>query len=134
MKLVVLRSVPVAPGAAAGDEYSQEFDIRYAGRVLGNLSGGEGFCTACGPDCCRCRAPYGRDFRGNIAAVLDLPAVLPHVLERPWEHLPPRPPTHDVLLAVEKFSDLEGAFILIPHSDSQCLEPTMEEKAGMWIE
>ncbi len=100
MRLVVLRSVPGAPGAAAGDEYSQEFDTRYAGRVLGNLSGREDFCTACGPDCCRCRAPYGRDFRGNIAAVLDLPAVLPHVLERPWEHLPPRPPAHDVLLAV----------------------------------
>ncbi len=100
MKLVVLRSVPPERGAAARDEYSQEFDTRYAERVLGNLAGGAGPCTACGPDCCACRAPYGRDLRGDLAAVLDLPAVLPHVLERPGQYVPPRPPAHDVLLAI----------------------------------
>jgi len=100
MKLVVLRSVPAAPGAAAADEYSQEADTRYAERVLGNLSGGADFCTACAPDCSGCRAPYGRDFSRELAAVVDLPALLPHVLERPGEHVPARPPPHDVILAV----------------------------------
>lgn len=100
MKLVVLRSARTDGAAAARDEYSQEFDTRYAERVLGNLSGEAGFCTACGPDCIGCRAGYNQGSRGDLAAVIDLPSVLPHVLERPWEHLPPKPPAHDVLLAI----------------------------------
>jgi hypothetical protein len=100
MKLVVLRSVPPAPGQAAGGDYFQEADIKFAERVLGNLCGDPGYCAACGPDCCSCRAAYDLDRREKVAAVLEVPAALPHVLEKPAEHLPPRPPAHDVLLAV----------------------------------
>ncbi len=100
MKLTVFRSVPPAPGSAAGGDYSQESDTRYAGRVLGNLRGEPGFCTACGPDCVNCRAAYGAALAGDVAGVVDLPSVLPHVLERPAELLPAEVPRADVILVI----------------------------------
>lgn len=100
MKLAVLRSVPVAPNVPTGSGYLQAFDTRFAERVLGNLRGRKGFCTACGPDCNACRAPYGRTFGADIAAVLDFPALMPHVLERPWDHVPSNVPHADVLLVI----------------------------------
>jgi hypothetical protein len=99
MKLLVFRSV-AGEGAPPPDDYSQEFDTRYAGRVLGNLRGGPGFCSSCGPDCTGCRALYARRFGEEIAGVVDLPAVLPHVLERPAELLPGDVPRADVILAI----------------------------------
>ncbi len=100
MKLLVLRSAGSEGGAAAGDEYQVRFDTRYAARVLGNLRGGPSFCTACGPDCVSCRADYGKPLGGDIAGVIDFPALLPHVLENPDEFIPEDVPRHDILLAI----------------------------------
>ncbi|MHC4914737.1 MAG: DUF166 domain-containing protein [Planctomycetota bacterium] len=100
MKLTVIRSIPPAPGSAAGGDYSQELNTRFVERVLTSLRGEAGCCAACGPDCTDCRRGYERRFGDEIVAVLDLPAVLPHVLERPEKYLPPAPPAHDVVLAV----------------------------------
>ena len=99
MKILILRSER-APDAPEQDEYSQEFDTVYADRVIGNLVGDRSFCTACGPDCVGCRAPYGRKFLDRMAGVIVFPAVMPYVLERPEEHVPADVPEHDVLIAI----------------------------------
>ncbi len=100
MKIVILRSVrPDVEETPEGD-YLQEFDTRYAERVIGNLRGNTDFCTACGPDCSFCREPYKRTFGRDIAAVIDFPGVLPYVLEHPAEYVPRNVPPHDVLLII----------------------------------
>lgn len=100
MRIVILRSRPVDHTPETDDDYLQQFDTLYAERVIGNLVGEPGFCSACGPDCIDCRARYDRRFGSHIAAVLDLPAVLPYLLEQPEEFVPRDVPAHDVLLAI----------------------------------
>jgi hypothetical protein len=99
MKLVVLRSAQGLHAADPGDDYVQEFDCRYADRVIGNLRNRPDFCTACGPDCNRCRAPY-ESRADSIAGVIDFPSVMPYVLETPGDCVPTDIPRHDILLAV----------------------------------
>jgi thymidylate synthase len=104
MKIIVLRSVPppqeCGPRPEAGGEYTVRMDTRYADRFIGHLADRTGFCTACGPECNACRAPFSRRFGEDIAAVVDFPAVLPHMLEEPSAYLPPDPPPHDVIVAI----------------------------------
>lgn len=100
MRIVVFRSRPSEGDKQREGRYSQRSDTRYAGRVIGNLTGGDGFCTACGPDCIFCRRPYGRRFEEHVAGVIDFPAVLPFVLEHPAEYVPRDVPAHDILIAV----------------------------------
>ena len=100
MKILILRSRPLAPGGEPKDPYTQEFRSRFADRVIGNLKGPKGFCTSCGPDCIQCREGYNRRFAPDIAAVIELPAVLPYLLEKPAEHVPADIPPHDVALAI----------------------------------
>jgi len=99
MKILIFKSRRTLD-APPPDEYSQEFDTVYADRVIGNLTNDASFCTACGPDCIGCRAPYGRRFGDRIAGVIAFPAVLPYVLERPAERVPENIPRHDVLIAI----------------------------------
>jgi len=100
MKLVVFRSTGAGEGKKPEGKYLQEFDTRFADRVLGNLRSGKRFCTACGPDCNNCRARYDLDFSAGIAAVLEFPSVLPYVIEQPAEYVPRDVPRNDVILAV----------------------------------
>ena len=100
MKVCIFRSVssPIAP---EGDrDYMQTHDTRYADRVIGNLRNEESFCTACGPDCVHCRRSLILGDEDGVAGVVSFPAVLPHVLERPEEHVPDGVPPHDVLVAI----------------------------------
>ena len=99
MKVLILRSRRL-PNGEPPDAYAQEFDTAYAERVIANLVGEEDFCSSCGPDCVNCRRDYDRRFAGNIAAVIDLPAVLGHLLETPGDFVPDKIPPHDILLAI----------------------------------
>ena len=99
MKLLILKSQRT-PDTPEPGEYSQEFDTVYADRVIGNLVNDPSFCTACGPDCIGCRAPYGRRFGDRIAGVIGFPSVIPYVLEKPEEKVPQDVPRHDILIAI----------------------------------
>jgi len=99
MKVLVFKSEPAGERPSA-DEYVQCCDDLYAARVLGNLRGGDDFCTACGPACVYCRRRYGRRLQDCIAGVIAFPSALPYILERPGDHLPLRVPPHDVLLVI----------------------------------
>ena len=100
MRILILRSRPALPGGELNDPYTQEFRSRFADRVIGNLHGEEGSCASCGPDCVQCRQGYDRRFASHIAAVIELPAALPYLLENPAEHVPADIPHHDVALAI----------------------------------
>lgn len=97
MKLLVFRSFGDADSSG---EYLQEFDTKYAGRVIQHLRGGSGACSACVQDCIGCLSKYHRSCSEDDIAVVDFPAVLPYILENPAEYLPADVPEHDVLLAV----------------------------------
>ncbi len=99
MKVLILRSKRLADSKLR-DDYAQVFDTAYADRVIDNLVDDEGFCDSCGPDCVNCRVDYQRKFAGEIAGVLDLPAVLPHLLETPGDLVPSDIPPHDILMAI----------------------------------
>ncbi|MDH7500427.1 MAG: DUF166 family protein [candidate division NC10 bacterium] len=101
MRLVILRSKKT-PGFGRGKgDYLQKLDTRYASRVIGNLRGEDRFCTVCHPECILCRRPYGRRFGKQIVAVVDFPAVLPYLLEKPSDYLPRNLPPHEVLIAIQ---------------------------------
>ena len=101
MNVLILRSAKRETQRRPDDPYAQVFDSAYAARVVGNLIGEKGFCSSCGPDCNACRQPYNRTYAENIAAIIDLPAVLGHLLEDPGRHVPQDIPPHDVLLAID---------------------------------
>ena len=100
MKLVIMRSRRAEGDQGPQADYLQEFNTRFAERVIGNLLGGREFCTACESECGSCRAPYKRQYGDDIAAVIDLPAIMPYVLEEPEEHVPSDVPDHQVLLII----------------------------------
>ena len=100
MRILILRSRPPSGQAEQTDPYIQQFRSRFADRVIGNLHGEKGFCSSCGPDCTQCREGYDRRFASDIAAVIELPAALPHLLENPAEYVPADIPHHDVALAI----------------------------------
>ena len=83
MRILILRSRSRTGPDRPKDRYTQEFTSSYAEKVIGNLTGEEGFCTSCGPDCNACRRPYDRKFARHIVGVISLPPVLPYLLERP---------------------------------------------------
>jgi hypothetical protein len=101
MKLVILHSVETGVEKGPDDLYLQELDTHYAPRVIGNLRGKPEFCTACAAECTHCRDPYHRDFSSDIIGVFSFPAVLPYVLEKPEQYVPPDVPPHDALLAIQ---------------------------------
>lgn len=100
MKIVVLRSRRSTDREKTEGNYLEEFDTRYAERVIGNLRGNTGFCDACGDDCISCRNSYKRNYDQDIAAVIDFPAVLPYILENHSEYVPKDVPAHDILLVI----------------------------------
>jgi len=100
MRVLILRSRPPATAGETNGPYTQEFRSRFADKVIGNLRGEGGCCSACGPDCTQCRAGYGRRFADDIAAVIELPGAMPYLLENPAEHVPAGIPPHDVALAI----------------------------------
>lgn len=101
MKLAILRSVLRAGFCFDDDtEYLQRFDCLYADRVIGNLNGRAGFCTACGKECINCRGSYDQSCGDGIVGVVDFPAVLPYVLESPADYVSENIPLHDVLLII----------------------------------
>ena len=120
MKLLVLRSrrrrrTSASPAGTGRDDrkgqYTLRFTSAYAERVIGNLEGRDDFCTACGPDCIACRKAYGRRFGGRITAIIDLPAVLPYLLESPARYVPADVPPHDVLLAIHVHEQILIEFV-----------------------
>lgn len=100
VRILILRSRPPSGQADRTDPYIQQFRSRFADRVIGNLQGAKGFCSSCGPDCSDCRRGYDRRFASDIAAVIELPAALPYLLENPAEHVPANIPPHDVAVAI----------------------------------
>ena len=100
MRILILRSGPPTGEGEAKDPYTQEFRSRFADRVIGNLHAEAGFCASCGPHCTQCREGYGRRFASDIAAVVELPGAMPHLLENPADHVPADIPPHDVALAI----------------------------------
>ena len=100
MTVLILRSRKPQKAAGPRDPYTQQFTSSFADKVLGNLKGEEGFCTACGPDCNACRKPYGRKLADRIAGVRELPGQLPYLLERPGRYVPRKVPPHEIILAV----------------------------------
>ena len=100
MRVVVLRSRDAGPREDSNPEYAQVLNTAFARRVLGNLVNAPGSCTACQDDCTGCRRRYRREPEDVIAAVVDLPAVLPYLLESPASYVPDSVPRHDVLLAL----------------------------------
>jgi len=100
MNLVFFRSVSRSQEEAAPDAYTQTFDTRYADRVIGNLRNEKRFCTACQDECIACRLKGAGRFGENIVGVIDFPAVLPYVIEKPGEFVPREAPRHDVLIAI----------------------------------
>jgi hypothetical protein len=97
---VVLRSKKSGGISSEKTDYLQSFDTRYAHRVIGNLKGGDKFCTACYPECIFCRRPYRRHFGKQIVGLISFPAALPYLLEKPADYLPPGLPPHEVIIAV----------------------------------
>ncbi len=100
MKVLILRSEKTAARESPTHPYLQHFSSSYAEKVIGNLTGDDRFCTACGPDCLHCRRGYNRKFGDDIAGVIAFPAALPHLLENPEDHLPRALPQHDIMLAI----------------------------------
>ncbi len=100
MRILILRSRTHPKAERPADAYTQEFSSSFAERVIGNLTGDEGFCTSCGPDCISCRKPYNRRFAREIAGVIALPAVLPYLLEDPGRYVPRDIPPHEIILAI----------------------------------
>lgn len=100
MRVLILRSRKTGACAPTQDPYRQQFNTPYGERVIGNLRGEPGFCTSCGPDCTFCRKSYGRCFGGDLCGIIDFPALLPHVLEKPEPYVPSAVPAHDVLLVI----------------------------------
>lgn len=100
MRILILRSRRRDGGDDPEGPYTQQFRSRFAEKVVANLQGDRGLCARCGPECNDCREGYGRRFGECIAGVVDLPAVLPHLLEDPGRHLPADVPRHEILIAV----------------------------------
>ena len=101
MNIVVLRSVGTGSVPPSEERaYVQQRDTAFAERVLGNLLDRPGYCRACEGDCTGCRRSYEWPFGRSLAAVVDVPADLPYLLESPSDHVPDGMPPHDVLLAV----------------------------------
>ena len=100
MRIAVLRSSGGEADGGIDPEYLQQLNTAFAHRVLGNLRDEAGFCTSCQDDCIGCRRRYRRSCHDSIAAVIDLPAVLPYLLESPDAYVPADVPSHDVLLAI----------------------------------
>ena len=100
MRVLVLLSRRQGGRDAAGEDYVQTFRSTFADKVVGNLVGDPGFCSACAGDCTGCRRAYDRKFGDSIAGIIEMPAVLPYLLERPDRYVPDDVPAHDILLAV----------------------------------
>lgn len=99
MRLVVLRSRETGTRAEDGPEYEQTLNTAFARKVLGNLGNAAGSCTACQDACTGCRRRYRRAPE-DVVEVVDVPAVLPYLLEAPASFVPDSIPQHDVLLAI----------------------------------
>ncbi len=100
MKIVILRSVSGSVQDCVDENYLQEFDTKYAERVIRHLRGGFDACSACVQDCVGCLSKYNRSHGEDELSVRDFPAVLPYVLEEPADYLPSDLPEHDILLAI----------------------------------
>ncbi|MHC4983852.1 MAG: DUF166 family protein [Planctomycetota bacterium] len=100
MKILILRSKRHVQGESPRGDYTQEFSGSFANKVIGSLTGRDDFCTSCAAKCKACRRAYDRRFGPSIAGIIDLPAVLPYLLETPARHVPRRMPRHDILLAI----------------------------------
>jgi hypothetical protein len=111
MNVLILRSQRRPSGEKPTDPYTQVFDGRYAEKVVGNIEGERGFCSACGPGCLGCRGGYDRRLGDRIAGVIELPWSLPHLLERPGLLVPDDVPRHDVLLAIRVHEQVLIEFI-----------------------
>ena len=99
MKLVVLRSRGTAGDDSGPAEYQPSFDQLYSERVIRILTDPSA-CKVCGAKCVGCRASYPWANDTAPVAIIDIPAVLPHVIERPETWVPLEIPTHDVMLAI----------------------------------
>ena len=100
MRVVVLRSRGAAPRGEDRTEYERTLNTAFARRVLRNLQGAAGSCTACQDECTGCRRRYRRAPEDVVAAVVDFPATLPYLLESPASHVPDQLPRHEILLAI----------------------------------
>ncbi|MFC1584057.1 DUF166 family protein [Fibrobacterota bacterium] len=125
MRILILRSVP---NRAGQDPYAVKMDTHYAGRFIGHLTDRGDYCRACQDKCVACRGKYGLDFSERLAGVIELPAVLPVMIDDAGTYLPKNIPACDVVVAVsvneelllgfaERFSSYKGMIVPIEGSD-----------------
>jgi hypothetical protein len=85
----------------------------YAGRFIGHLTNQNDYCASCGDLCITCRKRYELDFSEHIVQTIDVPALLPAMLDDPTEYLPASSGVadHDILVAVSVHEELLQSFI-----------------------
>ena len=108
MNILILRSTP---NTLKRQDYSVSMDVHYADRVIGHLSDTGNYCKACQKKCITCRKEYDLDFSGFISGVIEVPAVLPVMLNEPKEYLPADIPAHELVVAISVHEEILLAFV-----------------------
>lgn len=111
MKILVIKSVAFGGSPQSDTHYTITANTTYADRFLRHVRDEEGYCRACGENCRSCRSGYGLDFSKNIAGIVEVPAVLPVMVDDPGEYVPAEVPDHDVLVAISVHEEVLHAFI-----------------------
>jgi len=136
VKLLILRSIDTG---TQPDEYSVKMNTAYAERVIGHLTDTGSYCSACGDECINCRSRYSLDFTDSIAGIIDMPAVLPAMLDEPEDFFPAEIPKHDIILALSVHEELLISFItactgsravIVPVEETGWVSPYARKKIG----
>jgi hypothetical protein len=114
------------------DEYSVRMNTAYADRIIGHLTDTGMYCSSCQDKCITCRGSYDLDLSKSIAGIINVPSVLPAIVDDPEEYLPEQIPYHDILIAVSVHEELIAAFIekfsgskgvIVPIEESDWISP-----------
>lgn len=108
MNVLILRSIDTG---TEPDEYSVQMNTAYAERMIGHLTDTGSYCSACGNACIQCRSRYDLDFSDSIVSVIDVPAVLPVMIDDPEAFFPAEIPEHDILICISVHEELIISFV-----------------------
>lgn len=136
MKVLIFRSIDTG---VKPDEYSVKMNTAYAERVIEHLTDTGSYCSACGDECIHCRSRYSLDLTDSIAGIIDVPAVLPAMIDDPEEFFPEEIPEHDIILALSVHEELLISFItactgsravIVPVEETGWVTPYARKKIG----